>query len=247
MAEDAQDRYILELLQNSPPEIAAPPPQEQQEIGLASLISGAKEKAGDLWERYKKFSYPPLPDAEPERKLPVDIVPPAEKPDVGYNPNWRENPTIKSIIENDPIIERIIMAESSGDINAKSDDGARGLMQIMPSTSENEVGFGVNYTLDRNELWNPVKNVQFGSDYFKGLRKYYGNNKDALIAYNWGHGNYQSFRDLGYWIEKKGDKEIIHKTLPKETRDYVTKILGKEKHTGGMIQRNPYPYNARPI
>ena len=74
MAEDAQDRYILELLQNSPPEIAAPPPQEQQEIGLASLISGAKEKAGDLWERYKKFSYPPLPDAEPERKVPKEVV-----------------------------------------------------------------------------------------------------------------------------------------------------------------------------
>jgi|TARA_R110002020_G_scaffold363714_1_gene576039 soluble lytic murein transglycosylase-like protein len=183
-----------------------------------------------------------------ERELPMNIIPPAEKPDVGYNPNWKENPTIKSIIKNDPIIERIIMAESSGRVDVPdSPVGARGLMQIMKNTAERDPGFGVDYTLSYDELSDPVKNVQFGSDYFKGLRKYYGNNKDALIAYNWGHGNYQSFRDLGYWIEKKGDKEIIHKTLPKETRDYVTKILGKEKHTGGMIQRNPYPYNPRPI
>jgi len=237
MAEDAQDRYILELLQNSPPEIAAPPPQEQQEIGLASLISGAKEKAGDLWERYKKFSYPPLPDAEPERKLPVDIVPPAEKPDVGYNPNWRENPDIKSIIENDPIIERIIMAESSGDINAKSDDGARGLMQIMPSTSENEVGFGVNYTLDRNELWNPVKNVQFGSDYFKGLRNNFGNDYHALVAYHDGPTNARK------WI-KKGAK---WKDLGPRAKIYITNILGEQKNKGGVVQRNPYPYKPRAI
>jgi|3_EtaG_2_1085321.scaffolds.fasta_scaffold82229_2 hypothetical protein len=189
---------------------------------------------------------PPLPIRSRPDILDKVEVPP-EKPDVGYNPNWRGNPIIKAIIDSDPIIERIIMQESLGDIKAESGKGARGLMQIMPSTAENEVGFGVDYTLDRDELWDPVKNVKFGSDYFKGLRKHYGNNKDALIAYNWGHGNYQSFIDLGYWIEKKGDKEIIHRIPPEETRNYVTKILGKEKHTGGMIQRNPYPYSPRPI
>ena len=41
-----------------------------------------------------------------ERALPMNIIPPAEKPDVQQR--WRGNPIIKSIIENDPIIEKII-------------------------------------------------------------------------------------------------------------------------------------------
>tara|TARA_R110000824_G_scaffold6489_6_gene29924 strand:- start:2881 stop:3600 length:720 start_codon:yes stop_codon:yes gene_type:complete len=239
MAEDAQDEFnvvLNRILQESPPEISArPSPPEQQEIGLASLMSGAKEKAGDLWEWYKRFSYPPLPDAESEGELPVDIIPPAEKPNVEQR--WRGNPTIKSIIENDPIIERIIMAESSGDIKAESGDGARGLMQIMPSTSENEAGFGVNYTLDRDELWNPVKNVQFGSDYFKGLRNNFGNDYHALVAYHDGPTNARK------WI-KKGAK---WEDLGPRAKIYIENILGEQRYKGGMIQNNPYPYSPRPI
>ena len=62
--------------------------------------------------------------------------------------------------------------------------------------------------------------------YYKGLKKYYGNDRDALIAYNWGHGNYQSFKKLGYWIEKKGKNKIKNYKLPKETRNYLKNILG---------------------
>lgn len=170
-----------------------------------------------------------------ERALPMNIIPPAEKPDVQQR--WRGNPIIKSIIENDPIIEKIIMAESSGKIRAESDAGARGLMQIMPSTAENEVGFGVNYTLDRDELWNPVKNVQFGANYFKGLRDHFGNDYHALVAYHDGPTNARK------WI-KKGAK---WEDLGPRAKIYIENILGEEKHTGGMVQRNPYPYNPRPI
>ena len=32
------------------------------------------------------------------------------------------------------------------------------------------------------------------------------------------------------------------------TDEYITNVLGHlKRHTGGMIQRNPYPYNPRPI
>ena len=153
---------------------------------------------------------------------------------------WKDNKVIQKIIKDEPIIGKIIQAESSG--NAATPDspvGARGLMQIMKKTAEEKTGYGVNYNLSYDELFDPVKNVKYGADYFKGLKKSFGNDKDALIAYNWGPGNYKKFLKNGYWIEKRKiftvpgkDKmtiEIKHYKLPKETRDYVKKILGSSK------------------
>ena len=131
--------------------------------------------------------------------------------------SWRQNKVIQKIIKEEPIIEKIIMAESSGNAaTPDSEDGARGLMQIMKNTAELDTGFGVNYNLSYEELSDPEKNVKYGAAYFKGLKKYYGNDKDALIAYNWGHGNTQE------WL-KKGGK---FNDLPKETQNYLKKILG---------------------
>jgi hypothetical protein len=131
--------------------------------------------------------------------------------------SWRSNTEIQKIIKEDPIIEKIIMTESSGDPNAvNKKTKAKGLMQIMKSTAEKDAGFGVNYNLTYEELSDPVKNVKYGAKYFKGLRKYFGNNRDALIAYNWGAGNTKK------WLKKGGN----FKELPKETRNYVEKILG---------------------
>ena len=130
--------------------------------------------------------------------------------------SWRQNETIKKIIKEDPIIEKIIMAESSG--NAATPDspvGARGLMQIMKNTAEKDTGFGVNYNLSYEELSDPEKNVTYGAAYYKGLKKYFGNERDALIAYNWGAGNTKK------WLKKGGNI----KELPKETRNYIKKIL----------------------
>ena len=174
---------------------------------------------------------------------------PPEKPTPPPRSNWRENSEILSILEADPIIERIIMAESSGRADIQdSPKGARGLMQIMPATAEGKIDeetgeqlyahgmYGIR--LDRDELYDPVKNIKFGSTYFKRLRDSFGgNNYDALIAYNWGPENYRKWKEAG----------SSFKELPKETRDYVTKILRVKKRTGGMIARNPYPHNPRPI
>ena len=191
---------------------------------------------------------------------------PPEKPTPPRS-NWRENPEILSILEADPIIEKIIMAESSGRADIQdSPKGARGLMQIMPVTAEGKIDedtgeqlyahgmYGIR--LDRDELYDPVKNIKFGSTYFKRLRDSFGgNNYDALIAYNWGPENYRKWKAGGKYkvSDGKGGEKIIEytgssfKELPKETRDYVTKILGVKKRTGGMMSRNPYPHNPRPI
>ena len=132
------------------------------------------------------------------------------------NSSWRNNEEIKKIITDNPIIEKIIMTESSGNPSAlNKKTGAKGLMQIMKSTAEKDAGFGVNYNLSYEELSDPIKNVKYGAKYFKGLKKYFGNDRDALIAYNWGAGNTKQ------WLKEGGDL----KKLPKETQGYIKKIL----------------------
>jgi len=131
--------------------------------------------------------------------------------------SWRDNSNIKKIIKDEPIIEKIIETESSGNPNAvNKKTGATGLMQIMKDTAEKGAGFGVNYTLKYDELKDPEKNVEFGAKYFKGLKKYFGNDRDALIAYNWGAGNTKK------WVKDGADLS----KLPTETRNYIKKILG---------------------
>ena len=50
MAENAQDEFnviLNKLLQESPPEIAAPPPQEQQESGIKDSLIHPYQKIGN--------------------------------------------------------------------------------------------------------------------------------------------------------------------------------------------------------
>ena len=143
---------------------------------------------------------------------------PKKKPTPFVKPlkNWRDSKMIQDIIKKNPIIEKIIMTESSGNPMAQNKkSGARGLMQIMKNTAEQDTGFGVDYNLDYSELYDPEKNVMLGSDYYLGLKKYYGNDRDALVAYNYGPGN------ANKWLEKGGDENL----LPTETQDYLKEIL----------------------
>lgn len=104
------------------------------------------------------------------------------------------------------LIEKIIMAESKGDPNAKSSAGAQGLMQIMPETAK-EIGL--------ENPFDPEENIKAGTKYFAELHKQFkGDTRKALAAYNWGQGNV------------KEDPEL--KNAPKETHAYIKKVMGIE-------------------
>lgn len=101
------------------------------------------------------------------------------------------------------LIKAIIKAESNFNPRAVSSAGAQGLMQLMPATAR---GLGVRDSFD------PEQNVMAGTSFLKDmLRRYGGDLNDALAAYNWGPGN----------VDRHGSG-----TLPRETREYLTKVKG---------------------
>ena len=118
-------------------------------------------------------------------------------------------------VSTDPLIQKIIMAESSGDPKAVNKrTGAKGLMQIMDNTAK-KPGFGVKPLKDP---FNAQENVRFGTDYFNAMLDRYNNDTiSALAAFNYGPGNVDKWR-------KKGSK---FSKLPKETQNYINKILNE--------------------
>ena len=98
------------------------------------------------------------------------------------------------------LIKAVIKAESDFNPQAVSHAGARGLMQLMPTTARS---LGVNDSFD------PEQNVMGGTRFLKDmLQRYDGNVDAALAAYNWGPGN----------VDKRPDH------LPRETRNYLARV-----------------------
>lgn len=76
------------------------------------------------------------------------------------------------------LIKAIIMAESGYNTRAVSKKGAKGLMQLMPTTAK---------SLGVVDLFNPEHNINGGVKYFRYLLdKFNGDTKLALAAYNAG-------------------------------------------------------------
>ena len=118
-----------------------------------------------------------------------------------------------------PIINKIIEVESSGKINAMSDHGAKGLMQIKDATAD-KPGMGVSPAVrDKAGNISAEENVIFGTNYFDALtERYNGDLVTATMAYNAGMGT------IDKWI-KEGRN---YNDLRTETQNYVGKIFGKD-------------------
>lgn len=99
------------------------------------------------------------------------------------------------------LIKSVILTESAGKHDALSKANAKGLMQLMDSTSTD---MGVK------NPWNPKENIYGGTKYLsKLLKDYEGDTELALAAYNAGPGNVKKFNGIPPF---------------KETQNYIKRV-----------------------
>ncbi|UPQ87523.1 murein transglycosylase [Vibrio sinaloensis] len=125
----------------------------------------------------------------------------------------------------DPItLMSLARQESALDIEARSPVGARGIMQIMPSTAKYTARkYKLSYQ-SSDDLYQVGKNIEIGSHYFNSLLEQYDNNRIfALAAYNAGPNRVKTWRER---TQGKLDAYAFIESIPfKETRGYVQNIL----------------------
>jgi soluble lytic murein transglycosylase-like protein len=144
---------------------------------------------------------PPVAAAAPAPALPLAFDASQKIPDGPYGKMIYE--AAKRHALNPQIVSAVIRAESAGNARAFSPKGARGLMQLMPSTAYR---FGVA----RGELWNPERNLEAGVSYLKWLSERFGNDLGRILAaYNAGEGSVDKYQGIPPY---------------RETRDYVRRI-----------------------
>jgi soluble lytic murein transglycosylase len=121
----------------------------------------------------------------------------------------------------DPIILlALIRQESVFNPMARSPVGARGLMQLMPTTARR-----LKKSVSDKNLVNPEINIELGTKYFKGLLKRYdGNLVYVLSAYNAGETRVERWKNL-YWSNDNTILKNIEAIPFLETRNYVKLIF----------------------
>ena len=123
-----------------------------------------------------------------------------------YKNSVKLDPLVKTAAEKyeveEDLIRAVIVTESKFKVSATSHVGAKGLMQLMPSTAE---------MLGVVDIMSPQENINGGTKYLKKMLNKFKKTELAVAAYNAGPGA----------VLKYG------RSIPpyKETRDYVDKVL----------------------
>jgi soluble lytic murein transglycosylase len=102
--------------------------------------------------------------------------------------------------------------------------GAKGLMQIMPSTADYIANKSGGTEFEQGDLATPQINIAYGSWYLRYLlQHYHGNELLALAAYNAGEGK------VDEWYREasaRGEDFDVASHIPfPETRSYVSSVL----------------------
>ena len=116
----------------------------------------------------------------------------------------------------------VIRQESLFEGFVQSSAGARGLMQIVPSTATgivNNMGWPTDYSDE--DLYRPNVNIPLGAHYLAEQRQFLDGDFYAILAaYNGGPGNSYAWQQLAH-----GDLDLFLEIIRfQETRDYIMRI-----------------------
>jgi soluble lytic murein transglycosylase-like protein len=122
------------------------------------------------------------------------------------------------------LLASVVKAESNGNARAVSRAGARGLMQLMPSTA---AGLGVD------DSFKPGENVRGGSTYLDALlTRYHDNLALALAAYNAGPAAVDRYHGIPPYHETRAYvARVIH-----EFNYRVQARQGAQAHRAGLAR-----------
>lgn len=121
------------------------------------------------------------------------------------------------------LVYSIIKTESGFNRKAKSNKGAKGLMQITDDTA---TFIANNLKIEKYDLYNAETNIEFGCYYFKYLFNKFLSIDTSIVAYNAGEGN------VSIWLNDKkySDDGITLKGIPfNESKNYLEKITKNYK------------------
>ena len=110
------------------------------------------------------------------------------------------------------LLAAVIYQESKFKADARSRSGAIGLMQLLPDTAKGIAIHTGGSQFRVEDLYDPEINVRYGAWYLHHLLLKYGDEQDALAAYNAGQDNVDRWRRAG-----KGFQFA-------ETRAYVDRV-----------------------
>jgi soluble lytic murein transglycosylase-like protein len=123
------------------------------------------------------------------------------------------------------LVAAVIEQESRFRPRAKSPVGARGLMQLMPRTGR---------WMGARNLYDPEQNVDAGVKYIAYLdRRFKGDLKKIIAAYNGGEGNVMRYRGIPPFRETRTYVKKVMKNYDKRTKQI--EAYEKEQQLGGSV------------
>jgi soluble lytic murein transglycosylase len=138
----------------------------------------------------------------------------------------------------------LIRQESRFIMNARSEVGASGLMQLMPGTAQlvaKKIGLG---PISREQMNDINTNILLGTNYLSMIyNEFDGSAVLATAGYNAGPGRPRNWRES---LQHPVEGAIFAEAIPfQETRDYVKNVLSNSVYYAALFEGRPQSLKAR--